>query len=140
VNNPQSEAVKPSRAPHQLPARVAGVLLRARSSERAATGTNRRRAWQLTRELIQATLSAGYPATLIADALGVTSGSIRNRAGGSGFLDESELLELANLSKGVLDRWEIDGLLPGTGVDGFDRKMYAAEDIILGLARQKSIP
>ncbi len=140
MNSPQSEAVKPSRAPQQLPARVASVLLRARASERVATGTNRRRAWQLTRELIQATLSAGYPATLIADALGVTSGTIRNRAGGSGFLDAGELLELADLSSAILDHWQINGLLPRTRIDGFDRRMYAAEDIILGLARQGSIP
>jgi hypothetical protein len=140
VNSSQPETVKPSRTPHQLPARVASVLLRARSSERAATGTNRRRAWQLTRELIQATLSAGYPATLIAEAMGVTSGSIRNRAGGSGFLDAAELLELTDLSFAVLDQWRLDGLLPNTEADAFDKPMYAAEDIILGLARLESIP
>jgi hypothetical protein len=132
--------VVPSRTPHQLPRRVTDVLLRARSSENAATGTSRRRAWQLTRELIRATLSAGYSAALIAEALGVTSGSIRNRAGGSGFLDAAELLELADLSSAVLDQWRLDGLLPNTKVDGFDKPMYAAEDIILGLARLQSIP
>ncbi|MDQ1545885.1 MAG: hypothetical protein QOH69_789 [Actinomycetota bacterium] len=70
----------------------------------------------------------------------VTSGSIRNRAGGSGFLDAAELLELTDLSFAVLDQWRLDGLLPNTKADAFDKPMYAAEDIILGLARQESIP
>ncbi|HEX3680377.1 MAG TPA: hypothetical protein VHU90_11700 [Galbitalea sp.] len=135
----QPETFTTQRTSRRLPGAVADALRRARTLENLATGANRRRAWQVTRELIQATLSAGYPATFIANALGVTSGSIRNRAGGSGFLDAIELLELADLSTATLDQWEIDGLLPHTKFDGIDRRMYAAEDIILGLARQDSI-
>ena len=139
MSDRQPETSTTQRTSRQLPEAVADALRRARTLENLATGADRRRAWQVTRELIQATLSAGYPATLVASALGVTSGSIRNRAGGSGFLDATELLELADLSTTTLDQWELDGRLPHTKFDGIDRRMYAAQDIILGLARQDSI-
>jgi hypothetical protein len=76
---------------------------------------------------------------VVADALGVTSGSVRNRAGASGYLDDAELRGLADLSPDILDQWQRDGLLPRTRTDGFDRPMYAAEDVILGLVRRGSI-
>ena len=126
-------------ASRRLPAPIIGILLRARTSENSAIGPARRRAWQLTRGLIHATLSAGYSAAVIATELGVTSGSVRNRAGVTGYLDATELLELADLGQDTLDQWRLDGLLPRTTVDEFDRPMYAAEDIILGLVRQGSI-
>ena len=63
-----------------LPAALAGVLRAAREDERSALGPQRRPAYLLTRNIISAALTAGYPARLVAAELGVTPESLRTRA------------------------------------------------------------
>ncbi|RDV44975.1 hypothetical protein DOE76_09585 [Leifsonia sp. ku-ls] len=63
-----------------LPAALAELLRAAREDERAAVGSQRRPAYLLTRNIISAALSAGFPARTVAEELGVTTESLRTRA------------------------------------------------------------
>jgi hypothetical protein len=63
-----------------LPESLAALLRAAREDERTALGSQRRPAYLLTRNIISAALAAGYPTRLVAEAIGVTSESLRTRA------------------------------------------------------------
>ncbi|MFI5059963.1 MAG: hypothetical protein ACHP7F_00835 [Actinomycetales bacterium] len=65
---------------------LSSLLLEARELEEAATGADRLRAYRTSRILIGALLEAGFSATAIASCLGITNGSVRNRAEPDGVL------------------------------------------------------
>ncbi|MEO7015798.1 MAG: hypothetical protein ABI130_01255, partial [Leifsonia sp.] len=65
---------------------LSSLLLEARELEEAAIGADRLRAYRTSRILIGALLEAGFSATAIASCLGITNGSVRNRAEPDGVL------------------------------------------------------
>lgn len=77
--------------PAALPRQLERTLLACREFERSATGADRRVAWRVTRSFIAALLAEGYAASLIAQCLGVTSGSVSTRGTGSTRIDRSAL-------------------------------------------------
>lgn len=76
LRRPRTEA----RFRRTLPESLASLLVAARDDEKQAVGPQRRAAYLLTRQVISALLTAGYPAGLLARELGVRSESIRTRA------------------------------------------------------------
>ncbi len=119
--------------PPALPARLANMLARAQAAAEAATGPERRPAWRLMRDLLGAALAVGYPAQQLADCLGVTAGSIRNRARGDGWLAAAKIQDLAEVDTDTIERWRTDGLLPYERTEAAGERLYAAVDVIRAL-------
>ena len=61
-----------------------GFFLQLHRAELAATGSDRRAAFRRTRAAIGAAIAVGIPAGALAECLGVTVASIRNRAAHTG--------------------------------------------------------
>jgi hypothetical protein len=109
------------------------MLRRAQAAESAARGSQRRAAFRLTRQLIGGAIDAGYPADAIAECLGVTVGSLRNRTERNGLLSVAEIELLTNLSLATLLRWRIGGVLTVERIDTAGQPSYRAAEIIQAL-------
>ena len=74
------------------------LLLEARELEVGATGADRLPAFRTSRILIGALLDAGFSAAAIASCLGITTGSVRDRAERDGVLRWSTIRSLTALA------------------------------------------
>lgn len=91
--------------PTALHPRLADLLCRLQAAERGATGSDRRPTFRLMRDVLGAALALGVPARVLADCLGTTPGSVRNRAGRLDALVPAALVtELTGLTPSRLDR------------------------------------
>jgi len=91
--------------PAVLHPRLADLLRRLQHAERTATGEQRRPTFRLMRDVLGAAIAAGVPVRLLADCLGTTPGSVRNRAGRHDAVVSPTLVaELTGLTPARLDR------------------------------------
>jgi hypothetical protein len=116
----------------QLPLRVERALRGAQQAEQRAIGSERRPAFELTRNLLGGARRAGYSIRALADTLGVSVGSLRARASQDGPVSAQHVLELAGLPPNRLANWVGQGWLAPLE-DGTGR--YLASDLIHALGR-----
>ena len=80
------------------------LLLRVQAAERAAVGVHRRPTFRLMRELLGASVRLGVPAQQLAECLGTSRESVRNRATGLDGRMSAELIrQLIDLTPAELD-------------------------------------
>lgn len=81
------------------------LLLRVQAAERASTGAHRRPTFRLMRELLGASVRLGVPVQLLAECLGASRASVRNRASGRDGPMSAELIrQLTDLTPDQLDQ------------------------------------
>lgn len=117
----------------ELSPRVLHVLTAARAAERTARGPERRDAFRVTRFLIAGCLAAGISAEELADALGVTPHSVRNRGGADGLVPSVVFAAHARIDLGTLTTWQHLGHLPAAEPDRDHRTSYPASALIAAL-------
>ena len=117
-----------------LPPPLAAALRRAHHAEATSHGPHRRPALRRTRELIGATLAIGYSLAAVADCLGITPGSVRDRQASGGSLSDAAIADLTGLDRDDIERWRREGLLPASaaGLDG--EPCYPTIDVVRVLA------
>lgn len=113
-----------------LPPALAALLHAAREDEQRALGPQRRAAYLLTRNIISAAFTAGYPPRLVAAELGVTSESLRTRAQ-PGWVRLSDIALLAGLGPS-----ELDARLGRSGFDAPDGRIHSDQLVGLLLAAE----
>ena len=93
--------------------RLKALLQRVQEAERTAVGNQRRATFRLMRELLSASVRLGVPTQQLAECLGRSRESVRNRASGRDGRITPELIrqltgltpaQLNQLSRGELDR------------------------------------
>ncbi|MCU1658870.1 MAG: hypothetical protein JWO57_3526 [Pseudonocardiales bacterium] len=132
---PRSGAVAPL-----LPAWLIIALHRAHEAERTATGDSRIPAFRLTRSLLGGARHAGYTPARLAEGLGISVGSVRNRGSSDGWIAADVFAELTDLSPDTVDSWIADGMLPSRATDEAGRDCYLASELIYALTRQIRSP
>jgi hypothetical protein len=116
----------------ELHPRLEGLLQRVQDAERAAVGEHRRPTFKLMRELLGASVGLGVPGQLLAECLGTSRGSVRNRAVSSDGTLTAELIQkLTELTPRQLDRLS-KGELTRDG-DKVDRAAYPTVDVVRAL-------
>lgn len=84
---------------------LSALLLRVQAAERTAVGAQRRPTFRLMRELLGASMRLGVPAQLLAECLGTSRASVRNRATGRDGPMSAELIrQLTDLTPVQLDQ------------------------------------
>lgn len=126
-------APPPTAVPRPMPVRLAAVLQRAHTAELQAVGEQRRAAFRLTRALLGGARRAGYSAPRLAECLGLSLSSVRSRSGSDGWVSASAITQLADLAAGMIEQWQVGGLLPTTNVDQAGQSCYLASDLIRAL-------
>lgn len=84
---------------YTLPQSLCALLHASRAAEKSAVGSNRRSAFRNTRVIIGALQEMGYPTQLIAEELGITSDSARDRADVDGRLWLGDVADLTGLEE-----------------------------------------
>lgn len=85
--------------------RLEAVLHRVQEAERTAVGNQRRPTFRLMRELLGASVQLGVPIAQLADCLGSSRNSVRNRVSGCDDPMSAELIrQLTGLTPAQLDR------------------------------------
>lgn len=87
---------------YTLPQSLCALLLAARTAEKTAVGSNRRSAFRNTRVIIGALHAMGYPTQLIAEELGITPDSARDRAEVDGRLWLGDVADLTGLEEATI--------------------------------------
>jgi hypothetical protein len=88
-----------------LPPGLADLLHRVQQAERTARGAQRRPTFRFMRDVLGASIHLGVPVRLLAECLGTTPGSVRNRASRLDGLVAADLAtELTGLTPAQLDR------------------------------------
>lgn len=108
------------------------VLRRVQEAERSAVGAQRRPTFRLMREILGAAIRLGVPAQLLADCLGTSRQSVRNRASGlDGTLSAELIQRLTDLSPAQLDRLSGGELTRHT--QRADQRAHATTDVVRAL-------
>lgn len=95
-----------------LPPVITALLLTAVNAESTATGSNRRRQFRNTRRILNALRANGFFATDIAEVLGRSANSIRDRANEEGAISASDFSSLTGVSVSEIVKWETTDQLP----------------------------
>lgn len=108
------------------------LLLRVQVAERAAVGAHRRPTFRLMRELLGGAVRLGVPAQLLAECLGTSRDSVRNRASGRDGPMSAELIRrLTDLTPAQLDQLS-GGELTRDGAQ-LDQHTYLTLDVVRAL-------
>ena len=116
-----------------LPEGLAVLLRWAHTEERAASGARRRPAQRFTREILGGASAAGYPAWLLGECLGVTAGTIRNRAQQGGWLAATKVQQGVGVDRTIIQHWRDNGLLHDERIAANNELFYPAAEIIRAL-------
>ncbi len=107
---------------------LADFLHRLHQAELAATGPDRRPAFRRTREAIGAAVASGVPGRDLAECLGVTTPSIRNRAAGLGAtITADEIFELTTLTPDAINQLATGRL---TAIANEPGPRYRIDDVV----------
>lgn len=103
--------------------RLAELLRKLHHAEIMASGPHRRPAFRITREVIGAALALSVPAHQVADCLGITVGTLRNRTARTDSLIHAKTIEqLTGLSPADINRESQAELRPAqedNGITGY---------------------
>lgn len=116
-----------------VPARVRNVLVRARKLELEATGTARRGAHRLMRDVLGGAIEAGYSIEAVAACVQASAESVRGRASRGSWLAASEVLGPLGIRHDTLARWRESGRLPSERVGERGELFYASLEIVSAL-------
>jgi hypothetical protein len=72
----------------------------------------------------------------LAESLGISVGSVRNRGSSDGWIAADVFAELTDLSPDTVDSWIADGMLPSRATDEAGRDCYLASELIYARTRQ----
>lgn len=139
---PPDTRPEPARAPldgalrwidgQDLHPRLQDLLLRVQAAERTAVGAHRRPTFRLMRELLGASMRLGVPTQLLAECLGSSRDSVRNRASGRDGTISAELIkELTGLTPAQLDH--LSGGELTRHAQQADGRGYATPDVVRAL-------
>jgi hypothetical protein len=122
-----------------IPDALAAALRRAHAVELRAIGAQRRPALRLTRSLLGGSRLAGYHASQLAECLGVSVSSIRNRGGSDGWVDVPAFTRVAGVPMETVEAWRVAGLLTATSDQIRGEQRYLASELVRALTGSRSV-
>ena len=134
--DPGSASGRPSPTPPEsqsgIPQAVRTMLGRAKAAERAASSGQRVEALRITRQLLTGAYQAGYSSRDLADCLGVSTQSVRNRLDANQWLPLSAVIAFIEVDPLFLHRLRALATDVRTTPDG--TAAYSSVDIVRAVA------
>lgn len=109
---------------------IAALLIAASDAEARATGAGRRKQFRITRRLLSAMRKNGASITDLAELLGRTAHSIRDRSNEDGAISASDFSSLTRVPVAQIVGWQTSGQLPSPVAEGDGYVGYPAAALL----------
>ena len=121
-----------------VPSAVASLLLRAKTAESESSSGQRVDALRTTRQLLTGAYQAGYSSRDLADCLGVSTQSVRNRLDANSWLPLSAVINFIDVDPLFLHRLRAMAKEVRVAPDG--AAVYSSRDIVRAVASSPTAP